>query len=105
MAVTFNLQKFSADVKVVRGSKTQKQFAEELGLSSHTLISQFEEGKRAPSKEIFANFCSLAGKAASEYWVEEEETPVAFMMGRLGKEDNKNISELLDKIWVLNKKK
>ena len=55
--MNFNLQKFSADVKEFRKANklTQSEFAGKLELDNHTLVSLFEQGKRAPSKEVFAN--------------------------------------------------
>ena len=57
----FNLQKYSIDVKQYRKSHnlTQKDFAEQLQLENHTLISLFEQGKRAPSKDVFATYCNI----------------------------------------------
>ena len=54
--MTFNLQKFSVDIKEYRQihNLTQKEFASKLELDNHTLVSLYEQGKRAPSKDVFA---------------------------------------------------
>ena len=59
--MNFNLQKFSSDVKEYRKANklTQSEFAGKLELDNHTLVSLFEQGKRAPSKEVFANYCQI----------------------------------------------
>ena len=63
--MNFNLQKFSADVKEFRkvNNLTQSEFAGKLELDNHTLVSLFEQGKRAPSKEVFAIIAELQAVA------------------------------------------
>ena len=64
----FNLEKFSTDVKEYRKSNslTQSEFARELELDNHALVSLFEQGKRAPSKEVFANYCNMTNHRSEE---------------------------------------
>ena len=75
--MTFNLQKFSVDVKEYRKSQnlTQKEFASKLELDNHTLISLFEQGKRAPSKDVFANYCQITNHRSEEYWNTNDSKP------------------------------
>ncbi len=99
MEMTFNLQKFSADVKAARGNKTQKQFARDLGLKNHSLISMYEECKRAPSKDAFAAFCNLTGRNSSDYWEQkEEDVPAAYFMGSIDEKDKSSLDDVLNKI-------
>lgn len=98
--MNFNLQKFSTDVKETRKSLnlTQKDFAEKLKLENHTLISLFEQGKRAPSKEVFALYCELTGNKSEDYWESTNDKPSAYLMGRIAPSDKKSLSNVLDKI-------
>ncbi|MCF0262571.1 MAG: helix-turn-helix transcriptional regulator [Sphaerochaetaceae bacterium] len=98
----FNLQKYSIDVKQYRKSHnlTQKDFAEQLQLENHTLISLFEQGKRAPSKDVFATYCNITGHKSEEYWETVNEKPSAYLMGNIAPEDNDNLESVLEKIGM-----
>ncbi|MCK9171779.1 MAG: hypothetical protein M0P01_15320 [Treponema sp.] len=101
MEMAFDLSRFSKDIKTARGTETQALFAERLGLSNHSLISLFEEGKRAPSKEVFASYCTITGHKADEYWVPQNDIPSAYLMGKIDPKDKDNLSEALNKIDML----
>lgn len=100
--MNFNLEKFSEDVRNYRNSKkiNQKAFAELLGLENHTLVSLFESGKRAPSKDVFATYCNLTGHSSGEYWEEANDMPSAYLMGNIAKEDKDSLSDVLEKIGM-----
>ena len=100
--MNFNLQKFSADVKEFRSTNklTQEKFAAKLELDNHTLVSLFEQGKRAPSKDVFANYCRITGHRSEEYWEDNNNMPAAFLMGKIADSDKKGLSEVLEKIGM-----
>ena len=100
--MNFNLQKFSADVKEFRNANklTQEKFAAKLELDNHTLVSLFEQGKRAPSKDVFANYCRITGHRSEEYWEDNNNIPAAFLMGKIADSDKKGLSEVLEKIGM-----
>ena len=100
--MNFNLQKFSADVKEFRSVNdlTQKEFAAKLELDNHTLVSLFEQGKRAPSKDVFAIYCNITGHRSEEYWEDKNDMPTAFLMGKIADSDKKGLSEVLEKIGM-----
>lgn len=96
----FNLKKFSDDVQdyIKKNSLTQTEFAKQLDLKSHTLISLFEQGKRAPSKDTFANFCKITGHKAEDYWETTTNLPFAYLMGNISDSDHDSLSIALKKI-------
>ena len=100
--MTFNLQKFSVDIKEYRQihNLTQKEFANKLELDNHTLISLFEQGKRAPSKDVFANYCQITNHRSEEYWESKDDKPMAFLMGKISETDEKNLLDVLEKIGM-----
>ena len=101
--MTFNLQKFSVDIKEYRQihNLTQKEFASKLELDNHTLVSLYEQGKRAPSKEVFANYCRITGHRSEEYWeATNDNKPMAFLMGKISETDKKNLLDVLEKIGM-----
>ena len=103
ITMNFNLQKFSADVKEFRNANklTQSEFAAKLELDNHTLVSLFEQGKRAPSKDVFANYCRITNHRSEEYWEDNNNNmPAAFLMGKIADSDKKGLSEVLEKIGM-----
>ena len=100
--MNFNLQKFSADVKEFRKAYklTQSEFASKLELDNHTLVSLFEQGKRAPSKEVFANYCRITNHRSEEYWEATDDMPAAFLMGKIAESNKNALSEALEKIGM-----
>lgn len=98
--MNFNLQKFSDDVKAYRkvNNLTQSDFARELDLDNHTLVSLFEQGKRAPSKEVFAKYCHITNHRSEEYWETTGNMPTVFLMGAISDSDKTFLSEALNKI-------
>ncbi len=100
--MTFNLQKFSVDVKDYRKANnlTQSEFASKLELDNHTLVSLFEQGKRAPSKDVFANYCRITNHRSEEYWEVDDNKPTAFLMGAISNTDKLYLEEALEKIGM-----
>ena len=98
--MNFNLQKFSADAKEFRKANklTQTDFAGKLELDNLTLVSLFEQGKRAPSKEVFANYCRVTGHSSEDYWELNEEKPYVILTEKIAESDKTVLSELLEKI-------
>lgn len=98
--MNFNLQKFSDDVKAYRkvNNLTQSDFAHKLDLDNHTLVSLFEQGKRAPSKEVFAKYCHVTNRRSEEYWETTGNMPTVFLMGAISDSDKTFLSEALNKI-------
>ena len=75
---------FNSDFKNYRinNNLTQKQFAQLLGLSTHTIVSKIESGKIYPSNDIFNTFCKKSRYDKNRYWKEEKEIiPFAFLKG------------------------
>ncbi len=100
--MNFNLQKFSVDVKNYRKAKniTQSDFAHKLELDNHTLVSLFEQGKRAPSKDVLANFCRITNHRSEEYWEPNDNKPAAFLMGSISDSDKPYLEKALEKIGM-----
>ena len=100
--MNFNLQKFSADVKEFRNANklTQEKFAAKLELDNHTLVSLFEQGKRAPSKDVLANYCRITGHRSEEYWEATNDMPSAYLMGKIQQGDKKALESALEKIGM-----
>ena len=100
--MNFNLQKFSTDIKNFRKTSglTQSELASKLELDNHTLISFFEQGKRAPSKSVFANYCRLTNHTSEEYWENDEPLPNVFLMGKFSDSDKASFTEALEKIQM-----
>lgn len=100
--MNFNLQKFSADVKEFRKANklTQSEFAGKLELDNLTLVSLFEQGKRAPSKKVFANYCRTIGHRLEEYWEATNDLPSAYLMGKIQPTDKKALESALEKIGM-----
>lgn len=71
----FSNQLFSEDLKKYKTENNinQTKLAEQLDLTDLSFLSQIEQGKTYPSKEIFENFCSLANKVKDSYWHKEKE--------------------------------
>jgi len=100
--MNFNLQKFSSDVKEYRkiNNLTQADFAHKLRLDNHTLVSLFEQGKRAPSKDVFANYCRITNHRAEDYWETSDDMPMAFLMGKIADLDKASLTDVLEKIGM-----
>ena len=100
--MNFNLQKFSRDVKEYRkiNKLTQADFAHKLKLDNHTLVSLFEQGKRAPSKDVFANYCRITNHRAEDYWEISDDMPMAFLMGKIADLDKASLTDVLEKIFT-----
>ncbi|EPF47275.1 hypothetical protein HMPREF1222_01099 [Treponema vincentii F0403] len=100
--MNFNLQKFSSDVKEYRkiNNLTQADFAHKLKLDNHTLVSLFEQGKRAPSKDVFANYCRITNHRAEDYWETSDDMPMAFLMGKIADLDKASLTDVLEKIGM-----
>ena len=100
--MNFNLQKFSSDVKEYRkiNNLTQADFAHKLKLDNHTLVSLFEQGKRAPSKDVFANYCRITNHRAEDYWETSDDMPMAFLMGKIADLDKAGLTDVLEKIGM-----
>ena len=99
-AMDFDLQKFSADVKKFRkvNKLTQAEFAIKLDLDNKTLVSLFEQGRRAPSKETFVKYCRITSHHSEDYWKPKEEKTYAFLMEKFAESDKKSLVEVLEKI-------
>ena len=100
--MNFNLQKFSSDVKEYRkiNNLTQADFAHKWNLDNHTLVSLFEQGKRAPSKDVFANYCRITNHRAEDYWETSDDMPMAFLMGKIADLDKASFTDVLEKIGM-----
>lgn len=98
----FNLKKFSNDVQdyIKNNNLTQTELAKKLDLKSHTLISLFEQGKRAPSKDVFATFCRITGHKSEEYWESAVDIPLAYLMGNISDADHESLAVALEKIGM-----
>ena len=96
----FDLQKFSEDIKMYRCNKgfSRAEFAKHLGVESQEFIFIFESGKRAPSKEVFENYCKITKHSSAEYWKESDDTLFVDLINKVIPKDRIAFESVLEKI-------
>ena len=96
----FDLQKFSEDIKMYRCNKgfSRAEFAKHLGVESQEFIFLFESGKRAPSKDLFDNYCKITKHSSDEYWKESDDTSFTNLINKVIPKDRKALESVLEKI-------
>ena len=63
-------------------------------------FAEHPQGKRAPSKDVFANYCQITNHRSEEYWDTNDSKPMAFLMGKISETDEKNLLDVLEKIGM-----
>lgn len=99
---SFNLEKFCTDLVSLRGEKTQAIFAEELNINRSTL-SLLESGKQIPSLEILNKVCNLGTTQPNDYFIENQNDGLLYLMGSLEDNDKDKIDELMERINIKEK--
>lgn len=101
---TFNINKFCHDLLRIRGSETQKDFAEKMGINRSTL-SLLETGKQVPSLDILNKVCNLGNYQPNDYFQEEDSDALIYLMGSLEESDKEKINEMIARIRITEKYK
>lgn len=99
---TFNLAKFCADLVELRKGSTQVKFADILGINRSTL-SLLESGKQIPSLDILTKICSLGNFQANDYFTDNENDGLIYLMGTLEDSDREKISKMMEHIQIKEK--
>lgn len=99
---TFNLEKFCLDLVSLRKRTTQVKVAELLGINRSTL-SLLEKGKQTPSLDILSKVCELGKFNANEYFIDNENDGLLYLMGSLEEKDREKISVMMDVIKIKEK--
>ncbi len=99
---SFNLEKFCNDLVSLRGEKTQAIFAKELNINRSTL-SLLESGKQVPSLEILNKVCNLGTVQPNEYFLENQNDGLLYLMGTLDDNDKEKIDEMMERINIKEK--
>ncbi len=99
---TFDLVKFCNDLKGLRNDCTQVELAERLEINRSSL-SLLETGKQIPSLEILTKVCSLGDFQASDYFAENENDGLIYLMGTLEDSDKEKINRMMENIHLKEK--
>jgi len=99
---TFNLNKFCNDLKGLRNNCTQVELAGKLEINRSTL-SLLENGKQVPSLELLTKVCSLGSFQASDYFMENENDGLIYLMGTLKDSDKEKINKMMENIHIKEK--
>ncbi len=101
---TFNTTLFSDDLKQLRkkSNKSQITFSKELEINRSTL-SLLENGKQLPDLEILNKICTLTSKKPSDYFIDNQNDGLIYLMGSLEENDKVKIEELIEKIKLKEK--
>ncbi len=98
----FNTERFCADISNLRKDSTQQKVAETLGVNRSTL-SFLEGGKQTPSLEILNRVCELCKTTPNDYFIEQENDGLLYLMGSLKSEDKSKIVNLMERISIKEK--
>lgn len=99
---TFDLTKFCSDLISLRSDSTQVKVAEKLGVNRSTL-SFLETGKQIPSLDILTKICDLGGFDTNDYFFDEENDGLLYLMGSLEGSDCQKINEMMEIIKIKEK--
>lgn len=99
---SFNLTKFCADLVELRKDATQAIVAEKLGINRSTL-SLLETGKQIPSLEILTKVCDYGNYRAIDYFFDDENDGLIYLMGTLMDNDMDKIKDMMDNIKIKEK--
>ena len=97
----FNSDKFSQDLKEYRknGKIKQVELANSINTNRSTL-SNFETKKQLPSFEILNEFCNIYNSKPSEYFIEEAQDPILYMMGKFLDSDKQKLEDTISEIMI-----
>lgn len=99
MAVIFNGDRFSQELKNYRGKKSQSDVATELETNRAT-ISLLENNKQIPTLEILKKFCEIANFNVDTFFIKEQNDPVMMMMGQVKPADKEKLLTVLERIKI-----
>lgn len=99
---TFNLEKFCLDLVSLRTNTTQVKVAKSLGINRSTLYL-LENGKQIPSLDILSKVCELGNFNPNEYFIDNENDGLLYLMGSLEENDREKIIEMMDVIKIKEK--
>ena len=92
----FNAEKFCDDLRLLRKHEKQDIMAEKLGIGRSTL-SLLENGKQLPSLDILSKISQMMGNMPGDYFINEKNDGLLYLMGTLQDEDDKEEIEKLEK--------
>jgi transcriptional regulator with XRE-family HTH domain len=98
----FDIEKFRDDLIKLRKNSTQANIAERLDINRSTL-SLLESGKQVPSLEILNKVCNLGNYEPSDYFVENNDDALIYLMGSLEEKDKEKINEMIEVIRIKEK--
>ena len=99
---TFNLEKFCSDLISLRKNTTQSKVGELLGINKNTL-SLLEKGKQTPSLDILSKVCEFGNFSANEYFTDDVNDGLLYLMGSLEENDREKIIEMMEIIKIKEK--
>lgn len=99
---TFNTRKFCHQLISLRADKTQQAFADEIGINRSTL-SLLETGKQLPTLEILNKICDFSKMIIDEFFIENENDGLIYLMGNMDESDRKKIGTMIEKIHTREK--
>lgn len=99
---TFNLNKFCSDLLSLRSNTTQVKVADLLGINRSTL-SLLETGKQIPSLDILTKVCELGNFNTNEYFFDDENDGLLYLMGSLEENDREKINKMMELIKIKEK--
>ncbi len=100
----FNVRMFCSDLVEIRkkNGMSQNDLSNELCINRSTL-SLIENGKQMPDLDLLNKICSITGKNPGDYFVDDYNDGLIYLMGTLNKEDKVKIEELIERIKVIEK--
>lgn len=98
----FNIEKFRDDLTKLRRNSTQADLADRLDINRSTL-SLLESGKQVPSLDMLNNVCNLGNYDPSDYFVEDDNDALIYLMGKLEEKDKERISDMIEAIRIKEK--
>ncbi|MGD9568076.1 MAG: helix-turn-helix domain-containing protein [Sedimentibacter sp.] len=99
---TFNNEKFCSDLIKLRKNSTQVNIADKLGINRSTL-SLLESGKQIPSLDIFNAVCNLGNYEPNDYFLENNDDALIYLMGKLEESDKEKIYGMIENIQIKEK--
>ena len=102
MSRIFRADYFCEVLKNIRGNSSQVDFATSLETNRSTL-SLLETGKQLPTVELLNIIANKASVDLNDFFVDQEEDGLFYMMGKLNKKDAEMIKELKEVIAIKEK--
>lgn len=98
----FNIPAFSQKIKEYRGTRTQAEIADELGIN-RTTISLLENGKQVPTLEILKIICEKTNTNMDDFFIKKIHDPILLMMGQFKDSDRPKLENVLERIDIRQK--